>query len=360
MRVSVPRERTIMEGRVALAPQACRHLISAGAQVTVEARAGEASGYADDDYRAAGARIATDADALWRDADIVVKVKEPLSEEVERLRRGQTLFCYLHLAARPALARGLCASGATAIGFETVIDAAGTLPLLAPMSVIAGRLAAQIGSNPLHGYAGGRGILLGGVAGVERGRVVVLGAGQAGAAAARAAAALGAEVQVFDLDHARLAALAATANITALYAYPDAMEAAAREADLLIGAILVPGRRAPVVISEPTVRAMRAGAVICDIAVDQGGCVATTRPTNYQEPTYLRHGVVHFAVANMPGAVPRTASAALSARLVPYLLRMQKPDWEQDPALAGGINVRAGKLVHAGVAEALAADASNE
>ncbi len=353
MRIGIPRERKVLEGRVGLVPEACAELVADGHSVHVERGAGEASGFSDASYRACGARIEDDAAALYAAAELVVKVKEPVEADLALLRREQRLFCYLHLAANPALARRLCAIGLTAVGFETV-EAGGTLPLLAPMSDIAGRLSVQIGAHLLHRPQGGKGILLGGLPAVARGHVVVVGAGVAGGGAAAVAAALGARVTVFDRLRERLAAMRALgANVTALYPYRDALQAAVREADLLVGAVLVTGRRAPHVIDAAMVEAMAPGSVVIDISVDQGGCIETTRATDYSAPTYVHAGVVHFAVTNMPGAVPRSASQALSAALIPYVRSMAGPDWEADPALRAGINVRDGEVVHPAVREAL-------
>ncbi len=355
MRIGIPRERKPMEGRVALVPEACGDLVRDGHEVLVESGAGEASGYADAAYEAAGARLVPDAAALYDAAELVVKVKEPVEEDLRHLRRGHLLFCFLHLAAMPELAGRLRAIGLTALGFETVaVD--GRLPLLAPMSQVAGRIAVQVGATLLHLPQGGRGLLLGGLPGTERGHVVVLGAGTVGSAATAMAAATGALVTVFDRKPERLEAMRALGpNVTALYPYRDAVAAAVREADLLVGAVLVPARRTPHLVSEAMVRAMRPGSVIADVSVDQGGCVETTRPTTWERPTYVEHAVVHFAVTNMPGAVPRSATQALSAALLPWVRRLARPDWREDPALAGAVNVAGGEIVHPALREELAA-----
>lgn len=263
------------------------------------------------------------------------------------MRPDHLLFCYLHLAAAPDLLAALKDIGLTAVAFETVEEADGRLPLLAPMSDIAGRVAVQVGAHLLHRPQGGRGILLGGLPAAERGHVVILGAGVVGGNAASVAAALGAQVTVFDRSRDKLAAARDLGpNVTALYPYADAMEQAVLDADLLIGAVLVTGARAPHLVSADTVRRMRNGSVIVDVSVDQGGCVETTRPTTYADPTFLWEGVVHFGVTNMPGAVPRSASQALSAALIPCGLRLAGGDWEQDGALQAGVNVRAGEVVY--------------
>jgi alanine dehydrogenase len=347
MRIGVPREIKILEGRVALIPAAAGQLAAQGHEVLVEKGAGAASGYSDAQYLAAGAKLADDAASLYGAAEMIVKVKEPQPAEVKLLRKGHLLFSYLHLAAEPQLMRDLKEIGLTAVAFETVETEAHHLPLLAPMSDIAGRIAVQVGAHLLHRPQGGRGILLGGLPAAERGRVVILGAGVAGGNAAIVAAAMGAEVTVFDLDRDRLAQMRALGNnVTGLYPYPDAMHEAVVRADLLIGAVLVTGKRAPHLVSADTVREMNDGSVIIDISVDQGGCIETTKPTTYAEPTFVWEGVTHFGVTNMPGAVPRTASQALSAALIRYVARLAKPDWREDKELVRGINVDGGEIVH--------------
>ncbi len=341
--IGVPREIKPLEGRVALIPEACAQLVAQGHEVHVEKDAGLASGYPDAAYEAVGVRIQPDAASLYAAARLIVKVKEPIEAEWSLLRREHVLFCYLHLAAEPRLAQTLCNIGLTAIAFETVQEG-GQLPLLAPMSEIAGRLAIQIGAHLLHAPAGGSGLLLGGIAGTERGEIVVIGCGSAGMAATDLAARLGARMTAFDLNHARLAAAQALgANVTSLYPYPQALAQAVQRADLVIGAVLIVGARAPHVVSAQMVRSMRRGAVIVDVSVDQGGCVETTEPRTYDDPTYVVDGVTHFTVTNMPGAVPVTATRALCAAIMPYVLRLAEDDWEQHPALAQAINVRAGQ-----------------
>jgi alanine dehydrogenase len=347
MRIGIPREVKTLEGRVALIPAAVATLVAAGHEVHVQQGAGDKSGYPDALYREAGATLAADAASLYGAAQLIVKVKEPQPSELPLLRRDHLLFCYLHLAAEPVLLAALRRIGLTAIAWETVQTEQGQLPLLAPMSDVAGRLAIQIGAHLLHQPQGGKGILLGGLPAAERGRVVVLGGGTAGGAATLLAAAMGAEVIVFDRNRDKLAHLRALGdNVTALYPYPDEMHAAVVNADLLIGAVLVPGARTPRLVSAQTVRAMAPGSVIVDIAVDQGGCVETTRPTTYAAPTYVSEGVIHFGVTNMPGAVPRTASQALCAALIPYVLRLAQADWRADDALRRGINLERGEIVH--------------
>lgn len=353
MRIGVPKEVKPWEARVALVPHAVAALIQAGHDVYMQAGAGQGSGFADEEYAAHGVRIMPDAKALYRAAQLIVKVKEPVVSEYALLHADHILFSYLHLAANRPLAEALQKARLTAVAFETVVQD-GALPLLAPMSDIAGRLAVQIGGHLLHAPSGGRGVLLGGLAGTERGHVVVIGAGEAGGNAVRLAAALGAQVTVFDTVRARLSAMVAVGpNVTALPAYEEAIVHAVRDADLVIGAVLIAGARAPRVVTRPMVAGMRPGSVIIDIAIDQGGCIETMRPTDYGAPTYVDEGVVHFGVTNMPGAVPRTASQALSAVLLPYV-QIVATAGVDDKRLAGGLNVRAGRITHEAVAAALA------
>jgi len=349
MRIGIPREIKPLEGRVALIPEACGDLVRIGHKVLVETGAGLASGFPDRAYEAAGAAIVEGAAPLFADAELIVKVKEPWGPEIDFLRPDQILFSFLHLAANPSLAERLAASGLTALAFETVREN-GRLPILGPMSEIAGRLAVQIGATLLQAPQGGKGLLLGGLPAADRGHVVVLGAGNAGGAAVRMAAAIGARVTVLDRDLRKLAAMrAAGANVTGLYPHADSLARAVEEADLLIGAVLVPGARTPRLIRERQVAAMESGSAIVDIAVDQGGCIETTHPTTYEAPTYRVHEVVHFAVTNMPGAVPRSASRALGATLLPWVVRLADPDWRSDPILADAVNVAGGALVHPAV-----------
>ncbi|MDX9768498.1 MAG: alanine dehydrogenase [Ectothiorhodospiraceae bacterium] len=346
MRIGIPREIKAREGRVALVPAACAELVRAGHEVRVQSGAGLASGYADAAYAAVGAHIVADAPTLYAESTLIVKVKEPVADDLPHLRADHRLFCFLHLAAERELAVRLRDIGLTALAFETLRDGGG-LPLLAPMSEIAGKLSVQVGTHLLHQPMGGRGLLLGGLAGAERGHVVVIGAGVAGGAAAGVAAALGARVTVFDLLRERLSAMRALApSVSGLHPYVDAMAEAVADADLLIGAVLVPGRHAPRLVTRETVRGMRPGSVIADISVDQGGCIETTRPTSYDAPTYVDEGVQHFCVTNMPGGVPRSSTQALSAALLPYVLRLAGPEWERDAALMEAVNLCAGRYVH--------------
>lgn len=343
--IGVPREIKPLEGRVALTPPVAAELVAAGHRVCLEQGAGEASGYPDDAYRMAGVEILPDADSLYGAAEILLKVKEPIGPELERLRPDQILFSYLHLAPNPSLTRRLCEIGLIAIAFETVM-VNGDLPLLRPMSEIAGRFAIQIGTHLLHTPQGGKGILLGGVPGVHRGHVVVLGAGHAGGASARLAAAMGAQVTVFDRNPLKLGEMDdAAANIQALYPNNEAIGEAVASADILVGAVLLPGAEAPKLVSRQQVASMQPGSVVVDIAVDQGGCIETTRPTTYNDPVYREEGVLHFCVTNMPGAVPRSASQALAGALLPWVLRLAEEDWRSEPALANAINVAGGEVV---------------
>jgi len=347
MRIGIPRELKPREGRVGLIPAACVELVRAGHEVFVESHAGEKSGYSDQTFRDVGVTVLPDADQLFAKAQMIVKVKEPIEPDLKRLRKDHLLFCYLHLAALPELTRALCGIGLTAVAFETVEDRAGRLPLLAPMSDIAGRLSMQYAATLLHQPQGGKGILLGGVPAAKRGRVVVLGGGVAGGNSALVAAGLGAEVIVFDKDRDKLvAARAMGPNVTGLYPHVADVADAVRDADIVIGAVLVTGARAPHVVSADMVRTMEKGSVIADISVDQGGCIETTKPTTWEAPTYQWEGVTHFCVTNMPGSVPRTSSQALSAAIAPYAGRLADGDWRDDAGLVKGINVEAGKVTH--------------
>jgi len=346
MQIGIPKEIKPLEGRVALVPDAAAELVAQGHRVMLQHGAGEASGYPDQAYSRHGIVIVEDAETLYEGAQLIVKVKEPVGPELDLLRADHLLFSFLHLAAEPELTRRLCEIGLTAIGFETV-EVNGALPILAPMSNIAGRIAVQWGARLLGRPAGGKGILLGGVAATGRSRVVVIGAGHAGGNAVRLAADIGAQVTVFDRKPEKLETMMAVApNVTARYPYASAVAEAVAAADLLVGAVLVPGARAPHVVSRQQVAAMEKGSVIVDIAVDQGGCVETTRPTTWEAPVFEAEGVLHFGVTNMPGAVPRTASVALSASLMPWVQRLARPDWQKDDVLLAAVNVRAGQVVH--------------
>lgn len=346
MRIGVPREMKPLEGRVGMTPAACAGLVKDGHQVFIEAGAGVKSGYADAQYREVGVETVPDHEAVFKAAEMVVKVKEPIADDLKYLRRDHLLFCYLHLAAEPALTKKLQEIGLTAVAFETV-EVNGLLPLLAPMSDIAGRLSVQVATHLLHQPQGGKGILLGGIPAAKRGKVVIIGAGVAGFNAAIVAAGMGAEVTVFDINRDRLvAARALGPNVTGLYPHPSDIADAVRQADILIGAVLVTGEKAPHVVTADMVRSMEQGSVVVDISVDQGGCIETTRPTTYADPTYTWEGIVHFTVTHMPGAVPRTASQALSAAIAPYASRLAAGGWEDFAPLKAGINVQGGKVVH--------------
>jgi len=353
VRIGIPKEIKVREGRVALVPPAAAELVRHGHEVLIETGAGLGSGYADSEYERIGVRLVRDAATLYAGAELIVKVKEPQPSEYSLLREEHLLFSYLHLAAAQELAAELRQKGLTAVAFETV-EEHGRLPLLAPMSDIAGRLSIQIGMNLLHAHHGGRGILLGGLPTAERGHVVILGAGVAGGNAAAVAAAVGAQVTVFAPHRESLERMHALGpNVTALPSYQPLIEQAVATADLLIGAVLIPGAKAPKIVTRTMVKRMRPGSVIIDISVDQGGCIETTRPTTYEQATFIEEGVVHFGVTNMPGAVPRTSSQALSTSLAAYVLRLAEPDGLKDPALASGINVQGGRIVHPAVSEAL-------
>ena len=347
MKIGIPTEIKPLEGRVALIPAAAGDLVKAGHEVYVQSGAGVLAGFGDADYQSQAVQMVPTAQALYKQAKLIVKVKEPVEPEMQFLRKDHVLFSYLHLAALPELTKELQRIGLTAIGFETVVGLNNDLPLLKPMSDIAGRLSIQIGAQLLHRPQGGKGLLLGGLPAAPRGTVVVLGAGVAGSNAARMAANLGADVIVLDKNLDRLEeARAMGNNVTALYPFQEQIAQAVAQADLLIGAVLIPGAKAPHLVTQEMVRSMQRGSVIIDIAVDQGGCIETIRPTNYEQPTYVWEGIVHFGVTNMPGAVPRTACYALSSALLPFIHQLALPDWQQHVGLCAGINVQDGKIVH--------------
>ncbi len=323
MNTGIPVEIMYGEGRVALIPAACSVLTAAGHRVFMETRAGVGSGYSDEDYLNAGVEIVGDKESLFKAADLIVKVKQPLEEGLEYLRDRHTVFSFLHLAPQPVLTRQLCNIGLTAIAFESVVDESGHRPLLAPMSKIAGRLAVIGGAGYLFQNNGGKGILLGGIDSADRGKVVVLGAGVAGEHAVEAASSIGADVTVFDLKQSRLEQIVSRyQNCTGVLSTETAIADAIGDADLVVSAVMVAGRRAPVVVSESMVESMSKGSVIVDIAIDQGGSVENIQATSYEQPVYRRHGVLHQAVPNMPGAVPRTASQALSSAVLPYVVEL--------------------------------------
>jgi alanine dehydrogenase len=345
MKIGIPKESKVQEGRVALIPESCAALIRQGNEVYIQSAAGELSGYKDEQYSAHGVQVVAGAAELYAAARLIVKVKEPVESDLQYLDKQHILFCYLHLAANLPLTHRLCEIGLTAIAYETVTDNAGHLPLLKPMSEIAGTLSIQIGTHLLHQPQGGKGLMLGGLAITEPGHVVILGAGVAGSAAARQAAAIGARVTLIDRDIERFKALSHSySNIKGELSSDISIAQAVNEADLLVGAVLLPGLHAPRLVSESQVKCMQPGSVIMDISVDQGGCIETIKPTNYDRPTYFKHNVLHFGVTNMPGAVPRTASQALSAVILPYVQCLSEDGWQQHQSLQNGINVRQGKI----------------
>jgi alanine dehydrogenase len=358
VKVAVPREIKNHEYRVALTPAGVHELTSHGHDVYVEAGAGLGSSIADEEYLAAGAKILATADEVWAEGDLVLKVKEPIAVEYPRLRRGQVLFTYLHLAADEALTHALVDAGTTAIAYETVQTPNGALPLLAPMSEVAGRLAPQVGAYALMRPSGGRGVLPGGVPGVAPARIVVIGGGVAGLNAATIAVGMGADVQVLDTNVDRLRQIDAQyrGQVRTVTSNRYAVEQAAKEADLVIGAVLVPGARAPKLISNELVADMKPGSVLVDIAIDQGGCFADSRPTTHDDPTYQVHQSVFYCVANMPGAVPRTSTYALTNVTLPYAMALADKGWHaalrDDHALALGLNTHAGALTNGPVAAA--------
>ncbi|HVB83910.1 MAG TPA: alanine dehydrogenase [Rhodanobacteraceae bacterium] len=348
MRIGIPSETKTLEGRVALVPAACADLVRRGHEVYIQSGAGQKSCFNDEEYTRVGAHIVADAVALYAAAELIVKVKEPIAGDLALLQKHHLLFCYLHLAPEPELTKRLLAIGLTGVAFESVEETDGGLPLLAPMSIIAGRIAVQIGTHLLHQPAGGKGKLLGGLPSTERGKVVVLGAGAAGGNSAALAAAGGANVVVFDKRPDRLAQMMALgSNVTALYPYEEYVAREVRDADLVIGAVLIPSAKAPHVVTRAMVTSMEKGSVMVDISIDQGGCFETSKPTTYADPTYIVDGVTHFAVTNMPGAVPQTSSQAISAAILPYVQRLAAgKTWREHEPLRRGINVEAGAIVH--------------
>ncbi len=359
MRIGVPKEIKTHEHRVGLTPAGVRELAIHGHQVTVERNAASGIGIADDAFRAAGAAVADSAAEVFATADLIVKVKEPQAVEIAMLRQGQVLFTYLHLAADKAQTEGLMHTGATCIAYETVTDRSGALPLLAPMSEVAGRMAVQVGAHCLEKEQGGVGVLLGGVPGVAPAKVVVLGGGVSGTNAARMAVGLEASVTIIDKSLPRLKELDLQfgPRATTLFATLEAIEHQVLAADLVIGAVLVPGAAAPKLVSRELVRQMRPGSVLVDIAIDQGGCFATSRPTTHSAPTYVDEGVVHYCVTNMPGAVARTSTFALTNATLPFVIALAEKGWRKaladDPHLLHGLNVHAGKVTYEAVARDL-------
>jgi alanine dehydrogenase len=361
MLIGVPKEVKTQEYRVGMVPGSVREAVHQGHQVLVETGAGSGIGFDDAAYERAGARIAPGAAEVFAAAELIVKVKEPQPAEIARLRPGQVLFTYLHLAADRQQSEALLRSGTTAIAYETVTDARGGLPLLAPMSEVAGRMSIQVGAHCLEKEQGGMGILLGGVPGVAAAKVVILGGGVAGTNAARMAMGVEAYVTVIDRSLQRLYELDMQfgSQLHTLFATMENIEREVLAADLVIGAVLVAGAAAPKLVSREMVRAMKPGSVLVDIAIDQGGCFATSRPTTHAAPTYVEEGVIHYCVTNMPGAVARTSTVALNNATLPFVLALADKGWKralgEDPHLRAGLNIHAGQITHAAVAEALSA-----
>jgi alanine dehydrogenase len=356
MIVGVPKEIKTDEYRVAMIPVGVEELTRAGHKVLIQAGAGQGSGIADDQYGMHGAEIVTDASEIWKRADLIVKVKEPLQQEWPLLRTGQMVFTYFHFAADEELTRAVMESGITAIAYETIKDNKGALPLLTPMSEVAGRMSIQEGAKFLERPFEGRGILLGGVPGVLPANVVILGGGVVGANAAKVAAGLGANVTILDIQLDRLRYLddVMPRNVTTLFSDRHNILDSINRADLLIGAVLIPGARAPYLVRREDLKRMPNGSVIIDVAIDQGGCIETSRPTTHSKPTYTIDGVVHYCVTNMPGAVGRTSTYALTNVTLPYVLQLAKRGLDravvENPALAQGVNIRQGKVTNTAVA----------
>ena len=358
MIIGVPKEIKTNENRIALVPAGAELLTARGHTVYVEKDGGVGSGFTDGQYTAAGAKILATAEEVWAKADMIMKVKEPIAVEWPRMRKGQVIYTYFHFAAAEELTRAVIASGAVAIAYETVQLPSGELPLLTPMSEVAGRMAVQEGAKYLEKVHGGRGVLLGGVPGVAPAKVVIIGGGVVGINAAKMAAGMGANVTILDISLERLRYLddVLPANVKTIYSNRFNILEAIERADLVVGAVLLPGAKAPHLVTRADLKRMQPGAVIVDVAVDQGGCVETIKPTTHENPTYFVDGILHYGVANMPGGVPRTSTLALTNATLPYGLRLAKQGWKQacreDSALALGLNVVDGKVVYPGVAEA--------
>jgi alanine dehydrogenase len=359
MRVGIPTEIKNNEFRVAITPAGVAELVHRGHEVMIQSGAGDGSAVSDADFKRAGAQMINSADQVWEEAELLLKVKEPIEAEYSRLREGQTLFTYLHLAASKPCTDALMASGTTSIAYETVQTADGALPLLAPMSEVAGRLAAQVGAYHLMRTHGGRGVLMGGVPGVAPANVVVIGGGMAGDNAAAVAKGMGARVTVFDLNINTLRKIDAEygGSIETRYSSRLDLEDAVKDADLVIGAVLVPGAKAPKLVTNSTVAHMKSGAVLVDIAIDQGGCFEDSRPTTHDDPTFAVHDTVFYCVANMPGAVPRTSTYALTNATMPYVVKLAERGWKAachaDSALAKGLSTHEGALLSEQVASDL-------
>src|SRR5215211_282390 len=358
MKIGVPKEIKVNENRVALVPAGAEAMIAAGHAVTVEKGAGEGSGFPDDLYAGVGATIAPNAAAVWREADMIMKVKEPIAAEWPHMRKGQTIFTYFHFAADEKLTRAHLDSRATCIAYETVELPTRELPLLTPMSEVAGRMAVQDGAKLLDKLHGGRGVLLGGVPGVAPAKVVILGGGIVGINAAKMAAGMGAKVTILDLSLERLRYLSDVmpANCVMIHSNRHNILEQIETADLVVGAVLIPGAKAPKLVRREDLKLMQPGAVIVDVAIDQGGCVETIHATTHENPTYVVDGIIHYGVANMPGGVPRTSTLALTNATLPYAVQLANKGWKlalrDNPALLKGLNMAEGKVTYAGVAEA--------
>lgn len=357
MILGIPKEIKVLEARVALTPAGAQSLIEAGHRVVVETHAGLGSGFSDQEYLDAGAQILQDVEEVWEQAEMIVKVKEPQPVEIARARPSQTIFTYFHFAADRALTEGMVATGAHCFAYET-LEIGPNLPLLTPMSEVAGRMSVQEGAKALQAPQGGRGVLLGGLPGVAPARVMILGGGVVGTQAAWMAAGLGAQVSILDIDLERMRYLedVMPANVTTLYSSRNTIREMLPQTDLLIGAVLITGARAPKLVLREDLSLMPNGSVLVDVAVDQGGCIETCRPTTHEEPTFVIDGVVHYCVANMPGAVPRTSTFGLTNATLPYVHRLAKLGPKgavlEDPILATAANTLQGKLTHRAVAEA--------
>jgi alanine dehydrogenase len=358
MRIGVPKEIKTNENRIALVPAGAEALVGAGHEVVIEKGGGDGSGFTDLDYTTVGAKIEPNVDALWAGADMIIKVKEPIAPEWKRMRQGQVVFTYFHFAADEPLTRAHMAAGATCVAYETVELATGELPLLTPMSEVAGRMAVQEGAKYLEKLYGGRGVLLGGVPGVPPAKVVILGGGVVGINAAKMAAGLGAKVVILDisLDRLRYLSDVMPANVQLVYSNRQNILEQIATADLVVGGVLIPGAKAPNLVRREDLKRMRPGSVIVDVAIDQGGCVETIKATTHENPTYVVDGVIHYGVANMPGGVPRTSTLALTNATLPYAMQLANKGWKKalsdSPALLKGLNMIDGKVTYPGVAEA--------
>jgi alanine dehydrogenase len=358
MKIGVPKEIKTNENRIALVPAGAETLIAAGHSVLIEAGAGLGSGFSDADYTAVGARIGKDADTVWKESDMIMKVKEPIRPEWPRMRKGQLIFTYFHFAADKELTQAHLDSGATCVAYETVELPTRELPLLTPMSEVAGRMAVQEGAKYLEKLYGGRGVLLGGVPGVAPAKVVILGGGIVGINAAKMAAGMGAKVVILDISLERLRYLSDVmpANVQTIHSNRHNILEQIETADLVIGGVLIPGAVAPKLVRKEDLKRMQPGSVIVDVAIDQGGCVETIHATTHENPTYVVDGVIHYGVANMPGGVPRTSTLALTNATLPYAVQLANKGWKkalkENPALLKGLNVTDGKVTYAGVAEA--------